>query len=68
MGEVRKFSGKKLPGVLCANKIDQRRAIPESEGREFAKLHGLQYFETSASSGANVTDMFETVFSEALRG
>lgn len=67
IGESRKFGGKKVPGVLCANKIDQRRVIPESEGREFAKLHGLLYFETSASSGANVKEMFETIFSEAMR-
>jgi DnaJ homolog subfamily C member 27 len=66
LGEAKQFGGKKVPGVLCANKIDQRRVVTESEGREFAKINGLQYFETSASSGANVKEMFDAVFCEAL--
>ncbi len=41
-----------FPGVLLANKIDldQRRAIDEKTGREFASSNGLEYFECSAVS------------------
>ena len=57
-----------MPIALCANKIDkQKRAISEDEGRQFASSRGLIYFELSASTGQNVTDMFEQLFSAVLR-
>ena len=70
MAEAKKFGpkGGSVPGVLCANKVDQRRAVSEAEGRDFARAHGLAYFETSASTGASVNEVFEHAFSEALRG
>lgn len=65
--EARKFGVKSVPSVLCANKVDLRRQVSEDEGREFAAAHGLEYFETSAASGANVTEVFEHVFSAVVK-
>jgi DnaJ homolog subfamily C member 27 len=58
-----------LPIALCGNKIDKKRAVAEDEGRQFATSRRLSlgYFETSASSGANVTEMFESLFREIVR-
>ena len=56
-----------LPGVLCANKVDARRAVSEADGRDFARSHNLAYFETSASTGASVVEVFEYVFAEVMR-
>lgn len=66
--EARKFGApENAPVVLCANKVDLRRVVPEADGRAFAQQHNFMYFETSASSGANVSDVFEHLFSAALR-
>jgi DnaJ family protein C protein 27 len=56
-----------VPGALCANKCDLRRAVSEAEGRDFAKQHGLGYFETSALTGALVNEVFEYVFAEVTK-
>ncbi len=56
-----------VPVVLCANKIDKRRMVTEEEGRQFASTRGLRYFETSAMSGANVAEVFNDVFTAAVR-
>jgi DnaJ homolog subfamily C member 27 len=56
-----------MPIALCANKIDKKRQVSEEEGRQYATSRGLQYFETSASSGDNVQDMFNYLFQVSLR-
>jgi len=56
-----------MPIALCANKIDKKRVVSEEEGRQYATSRGLQYFETSASSGENVQDMFNYLFQVSLR-
>jgi len=69
LAEARKFGLEaKIPMALCANKIDLGgRAVSEDEGRKYANKHGMTYFETSASSGANVSEVFEHLFGEVVR-
>ena len=55
------------PVCVCANKIDRPRKVSESEGRKWARDRGYDYFETSAQSGANVSEVFECAFRKALR-
>ena len=55
------------PVCVCANKIDRPRKVSESEGRKWARERGYDYFETSAQSGANVSEVFECAFRKALR-
>ena len=55
-----------LPVAVCANKVDKPRKVSEAEGRQWAAQHKYDYFETSASSGANISEMFESVFRKAL--
>lgn len=47
---------------VCANKIDIKRAVDESEGRLWADSKGFQYFETSAQNGDGVNDVFQALF------
>ena len=44
-----------------------RREVDEVEARLWAELYGFQYFETSASSGKGIGDMFHTFFSSLVR-
>ncbi len=55
-----------MPIALCANKTE-KRTVSEDEGRQYAVSRGLMYFETSASSGQNVHEMFEYLFREIVR-
>jgi GTPase SAR1 family protein len=53
---------------LIRNKADQkaRRLITVSEAEEFASRHKLQYLETSAKLGDNVTEAFMRVATTLL--
>lgn len=63
LDEARKFgAASDMPIIVCANKIDKRRVVQESEGLQFAAANGLQHWDTSASSGANCADVFDTLF------
>jgi GTPase SAR1 family protein len=64
--EAAKFGAGKFPCVLCGNKIDQKRVISEEEARQYAKIKGFEYFETSACTGANVQDAFMRLFELVL--
>ncbi|OQV14295.1 Ras-related protein Rab-27A [Hypsibius exemplaris] len=58
MEQLRTHAATETPDiVLCGNKADleSRRKVSEARAREFAKLHGMPYFETSAASGQNVS-------------
>eukprot|EP01034_Spumella_vulgaris_P024590 gene24591-30956_t len=69
MHKAAKFGAnpREIPIALCANKIDKRRVVSEDEGRQFAHSRGLTYFEISASSGANVPEMFDWLFGAVFR-
>ena len=36
-----------------------RREVDDMEARLWAELHGFNFFETSASTGVGITDMFQ---------
>lgn len=53
--------------VVCANKIDKgQRVVDELEARMWASNKGMHYFETSASSGSGVNEMFELLLAEIV--
>lgn len=68
LSEASKFGAnvKSIPVAVCANKVDKRRVITEEEGRQFASSKGFLYFETSACTGANVNEVFETIFQRII--
>ena len=53
--------------TVCGNKIDKgKRLVDESDARMWASLKGYHYFDTSASSGAGINEMFETLLVEII--
>lgn len=45
--------------VLCANKTDlPNRTVSKEKGQELADSHGLEFFETSAKTGENISELF----------
>jgi GTPase SAR1 family protein len=54
--------------VLCGNKGDVgKRVISLEEAAKYAAAHGMQYFETSAKDGDNVTEMFHALFARTVQ-
>jgi len=69
LSEARKFgcNPRDVDFVVIGNHIDKsKRAVSESEARNWAKEKGFSYFEVSANTGANVADMFESVFQKVV--
>ena len=66
INEAAKFGAAGIPLIVCANKIDKRRVVSEEEGQRWAQERGYPYLETSANSGANVSQVFTQLFEQAL--
>jgi small GTP-binding protein len=49
----------RVPGILVGNKIDGIRVVDSGEAEGYAKTHGLEYVETSASTGVGVDKLLE---------
>ena len=68
--EAMKFGAKNITIAVCANKKDAaggtERGVTEKEGNEWAQNHDCLFFETSAQTGSNVKEMFESLFREML--
>lgn len=60
---VKQYGAECVKLVLIGNKTDlmSERIVQTSEGREFAKNHGMTFFETSARDGEGVGTVFEDV-------
>ncbi|MHA1637870.1 MAG: Rab family GTPase [Candidatus Thorarchaeota archaeon] len=61
--------GNSIVGALIANKVDKEseRVISEAEGRQLAGVLSLDYFETSAKTGQNISEMFIHAASSSRR-
>lgn len=67
--EVMKIAGPRKPVfILVGNKDDQakERQVSREEGQKFARAHDMDYIETSAKSGHNVTETFEVLAKRIL--
>ena len=55
--------GGEIPLVLVANKVDLKdsRVVTPEEGEEYAKKNGFLYTESSALTGENVEQSYETL-------
>ena len=55
--------------VLVGNKedLEEKRAITTEEGEDFAQRNGMIFFETSAKTGKNIDEMFNSSIQEILK-
>jgi len=69
VAEAVKFGAEEpLIVAVCGNKTDtSKRVVMEQEARQWAEMRGYMYFETSASTGEGVTEMFESLFEKVLQ-
>jgi len=67
--EVNKHSINEPILILCGTKADleSKREVSKSEGLEFAKLHNMKFFETSAKDNTNVKEIFEFIAENKLQ-
>ena len=58
-----------VPVVLVGNKadLDKHRVISREAGENQAKEWSAPYFETSAATGSNCEEVFETLCREVLK-
>jgi small GTP-binding protein len=58
--EGEKNSGRELPMVVVANKVDleDSRVVSKEVGMEYAEKHGYLYVESSALTGENVEEAY----------
>lgn len=64
--ELRAHADKNIVIILIGNKIDleDQRAVPTEDAKEFAEKEGLFFLETSALEATNVENAFTTVLTE----
>lgn len=67
ISEINDNSNLSIVTVLIGNKSDLgNRVISTEEGKEFAEKHGLIFLETSAKTGQNVEQSFESAAAEVM--
>ena len=56
--------------ILLGNKCDltDQKVISSDKGAEIAKANNMQFFETSAKSGVGITEAFESISREIIKG
>lgn len=64
--ELRAHADKNIVIILIGNKTDleDQRAVPTEDAKEFAQKEGLFFLETSALEATNVEEAFLTVLTE----
>nr|CDS34289.1 small GTP binding protein [Hymenolepis microstoma] len=67
--EIKRHARPDVIKILVANKsdLDEDRKITYEQGAEFAKLHGMEFFETSAKNASNVEEAFFVLASKLLK-
>eukprot|EP00163_Fabomonas_tropica_P022416 TRINITY_DN3908_c1_g1_i2.p1 TRINITY_DN3908_c1_g1~~TRINITY_DN3908_c1_g1_i2.p1 ORF type:complete len:209 (-),score=33.60 TRINITY_DN3908_c1_g1_i2:213-839(-) len=68
ISEIRKHSVEDIVIGLVGNKVDleDQRVVSTEEGEKYAEDNNLTFVETSAATGANVSEAFEYTVKEAV--
>ena len=67
--EIEKNGNKNVYKLLIGNKSDLEdvRAVSKEEGKEFAEINGMEFFETSAKSNFQVQEAFIQLTREVIK-
>ena len=66
--EIEKNASKNVYKILIGNKNDmeKERKVSFEKGMEFADLHGMKFFETSAKENKNVEEAFKEMTKDII--
>lgn len=68
INDIKMYAHKKVRLVLVGNKCDlSNRRITEEEGKKLADDFGMHFFETSAKTNQNVSEVFTFLTKEILK-
>ena len=69
MIEIEKNGNKDVFKLLIGNKndLESERKITYDEGKDFASINGMEFFETSAKTAYKVQEAFETLTRNIIR-
>ena len=67
--EIEKNGNKDVFKLLIGNKndLESERKITYDEGKDFASINGMEFFETSAKTAFKVQEAFETLTRNIIR-
>ena len=67
--EIEKNGNKDVFKLLIGNKndLESERKITYDEGKDFASINGMEFFETSAKTAYKVQEAFETLTRNIIR-
>ena len=62
MKQIEQHASKDVAKVLVGNKADREDKVVDKEtGKQLADEYGLDFFETSAKTGSNITELFDSI-------
>ena len=66
--EIEKNASKNVYKILVGNKndLEKNRKVTFEKGKEFANLHGMKFFETSAKENRNVEEAFKEMTKDII--
>ena len=66
--EIEKNASKNVYKILVGNKndLEKNRKVTFEKGKEFANLHGMKFFETSAKENKNVEEAFKEMTKDII--
>lgn len=62
MKQIEQHASKDVAKVLVGNKADREDKVIDAEtGKQLADEYGLEFFETSAKTGLNISELFQHI-------